>query len=262
VKAQHATNDSTRRFSDRVEYYVQSRPKYPPALLQFCQEKLGLRPGHVVADIGSGTGILSQLFLENGNLTLGVEPNGPMRSAAEASLAIYPNFQSVEGTAEATNLAESSIDFVIAGQAFHWFDRPRTRFEFRRILRPGGWVLLVWNDRRLDAGGFAGDYERVVQEFESDLKHVSHRRLTSSDATGLSEFFGAAGFALEKFDNPQYLDLDGVLARAWSSSYLPLPCQPRSDLMEQRLRAAFADHAVGGKVRQDYTTELFYGQLG
>jgi SAM-dependent methyltransferase len=229
--------------------------------LHFCRDQLALCPEHVIADIGSGTGLLSELYIQNGNTVMAVEPNTPMRLAAEALLADKPNFKSVDGTAEATGIALASVDFVVAGQAFHWFDRTKTRAEFQRILRPHGWVLLVWNERRADAGGFAEIYERVVQDFQTDLKHVAHQHVTSTDSQEMARFFEPAGFAIKTFKNPQYLDLDGVLARAWSSSYLPLPGQLESELMEQRLRAAFAEHAVGGKVRQDYDTRVFYGRL-
>jgi hypothetical protein len=121
--------------------------------------------------------------------------------------------------------------------------------------------MLVWNARRPEEGGFANAYERVVQEFQIDLKHVAHQGVTSTDSQEMAKFFELTGCSVKKFDNPQLLDLDGVLARAWSSSYLPLPGQPGSDRMEQRLRAAFFEHAVGGKVRQDYDTEVFYGRL-
>src|SRR5580658_5846995 len=117
----------TQRFSSRVSYYVRARPRYPAALLDFLKSDLHLSPAHRVADIGSGTGILSELFLRNGNLVLGIEPNAPMRAAGDDYLKNYPNFRSRDGTAETTGLADHSIDFAVAGQAFHWFDPPRAR---------------------------------------------------------------------------------------------------------------------------------------
>ena len=139
--------DPTRRFTNRVANYARYRPGYPPAVLTCLRDECGLSPGSTVADVGSGTGILTELFLANGNHVYAVEPNEAMRQAAELSLAHYPGFTSVDGRAEATTLADDSVDFVTAGQAFHWFDAAASRVEFNRILRPGGYTALVWNAR-------------------------------------------------------------------------------------------------------------------
>jgi SAM-dependent methyltransferase len=254
-------SDPKSRFSDRVGFYVRSRPKYPRAFLEFCRSKLGLLPQHRLADIGSGTGFLSELFVRNGYDVTAIEPNAPMRTAAEAALGNAPNFHSKDAAAEATGLETASVNFILAGQAFHWFDRVRCRKEFKRILRPGGWVILVWNERRTTETGFAHRYERVVREFETDLKHVAHQNITATHSDTMTQFFQPAGYAVETFDNPQFLDLDGVIARALSSSYLPLPGQPRCEEMITALREAFSEHAVGEKVRLDYDTKAFYGRL-
>jgi SAM-dependent methyltransferase len=255
-------SDPTRRFSARVKYYVRSRPKYPPALLEFCRDKLGLEKEHCVADIGSGTGFLSELFVRNGNTVFAVEPNAAMRAAAEAALGDAANFRSVDATAEATGLESSSVDLITAGQAFHWFDCARCREEFQRILRPGGWVMLAWNERKMDSDAFARAYEQVVQEFQTDLRHVKHQSVTATDSDTMARFFAPAQYEVAAFANPQILDLEGLLDRALSSSYLPLPGQPRCQQMLDRLGEVFSAHSKGGKVSQDYETRVFYGHLG
>src|SRR5216110_1873941 len=141
--------DAKQRFSNRVADYVRYRPGYPPATLDLLRAECGLRPGNVIADIGSGTGLLSKLFLKNGNRVYGVEPNKEMREAGEEYLASYEGFSSIEGSAESTTLGDSTIDFVTAGQAFHWFEPNAARSEFARSLSPlagssshgttGGW---------------------------------------------------------------------------------------------------------------------------
>jgi SAM-dependent methyltransferase len=253
--------DPTRRFSNRVEYYVRSRPKYPRALLEFCRDKLGLLPTHKIADIGAGTGILTELFISNGNEVSAVEPNTEMRTAAESALAINPNFHSISATAESTTLPDASVEYVVAGQAFHWFDRARARREFARILAPSGWVLLIWNERRVEAGGFAADYEKIIREFETDLKYVSHQSLTSTDSAAMKEFFAPAACLTASFDNAQSLDLKGLRARAMSSSYLPLPGHPRCEEMLNRLATLYDEHQINGKVWQAYDTKVYYGRL-
>ena len=146
--------DAKERFSSRVADYVRYRPGYPSALLELLRTECGLRPGHVIADIGSGTGFLSELFLKNGNRVYGVEPNKDMRQAGEEYLASYDGFSSIEGSAEATTLDDASVDFITAGQSFHWFAPDAARREFVRILKPGGWMVIAWNDRRMDEAPF------------------------------------------------------------------------------------------------------------
>jgi SAM-dependent methyltransferase len=252
--------DPTRRFSDRAEYYRRSRPHYPQTLLDFCRDELGLKPADAIADIGSGTGLLSELFLSNGNPVFAVEPNAQMRSAAENALGHYPNFHSLNATAEATGLADHSIQFIVAGTAFHWFDRPAASKEFSRILAPGGWVLLVWNKRRHE-DEFTRDYEQIVRKYEIEPKHPGRQLLTAEGSAELREFFAPGSFQERQFDNLQSLDVDGLLARALSSSNLPLPGQARCDLMLDELRQIFARHARDGRVIQNHDTRLFYGRL-
>ncbi len=253
--------DPKERFSDRVEFYVRSRPRYPKALVEFCAGELGLRPQDHVADIGSGTGFLSELFLENGNVVIGVEPNREMRLAAEKLLSQYAKFQSVQGSAEETGLKEQSVEFVAAGQAFHWFDPVKSRVEFTRILKPSGWVVLTWNERMLEGDDFSRAYEKVVQEFQTDLKTVHQKSVTAQDASVLSTFFGADGYRVASFENRQGLDLEGVLGRAMSSSYLPRLGHERCEEMLEKLREQFGKYAVEGKVGMRYDTKAYYGKV-
>ncbi len=140
--------EPTHRFSSRVDNYVLHRPGYPADVLGLLRTECGLTPNSVIADIASGTGIFTRLLLENGNRVYGVEPNPEMRSAGETFLAAFPRFTSITGTAEATILAAQSVDLITAAQAAHWFDRGKSRREFVRILKPGGWLVLLWNERQ------------------------------------------------------------------------------------------------------------------
>src|ERR1700757_2147313 len=114
--------DAKQRFSNRVADYLRYRPGYPTAARDVLRRECNLQPGHAIADIGSGTGFLSELFLKNGNRVFGVEPNDAMRQAGEEYLAEYDNFTSITGSAEASTLDDGSVDFVVSGQAFHWFE--------------------------------------------------------------------------------------------------------------------------------------------
>lgn len=250
--------EPTERFSNRVESYVRARPSYPPALLDLLAERCGLSAQAVVADIGSGTGILTRLLLDHGSAVYAVEPNAAMRGAAEAALGGYPGFTSVAATAEATTLLDSSVDLVTAGQAYHWFDPPRARREFARILRPGGYVALIWNDRRPGGTPFLEGYEQLLLTYGTDYTTVTHTRISEADLQG---FFGAAPLQRAAFPNRQTLDLEGLRARLVSSSYTPAPGQPGHAEMLEALAALFAQHQVAGLVAMDYDTLVFYGRL-
>ena len=154
----------TERFTSRVETYIKYRPTYPAAVIDLLRSECGLTADAIVADVGSGTGILSELVLKNGNEVIGVEPNQAMRLAAEHLLSSYPRFRSVEGSAEASTLPAASVDLITAGQAFHWFDATAARREFARILKPNGSVALIWNDRQLDSTEFLRGYEALLRQ--------------------------------------------------------------------------------------------------
>ncbi|MFT3766413.1 MAG: class I SAM-dependent methyltransferase [Minicystis sp.] len=250
--------DPTKRFSSRVENYIKYRPGYPPAVLDLLAAHHGLSPASVVADIGSGTGILAELFLKNGNAVIGVEPNREMREAGERLLAGYPRFTSVAGTAEATTLPDASADFVTAGQAFHWFDRERARPELARILRPGGWVVLVWNDRRLDATPFLEAYERLLRTYGTDYAAVNH---TNVDEAVIRGFFGAGELVVHVVENRQIFDRASLTGRLLSSSYVPDEGDPRYAPMLAELGAIFDAHAREGVVSFDYDTRMFCGRF-
>jgi ubiquinone/menaquinone biosynthesis C-methylase UbiE len=206
----------------------------------------------VIADIGSGTGILAEMFLQNGNAVYGVEPNREMREAGERLLRAYPRFTSVEGKAEATTLANAGVDFVTAGQSLHWFDLAAATAEFRRILKPEGWVAIIWNDRR-DESQFMQAYRSLLLRHSTDYLQVDHKRVTPEVLRASFQ----AEFREKHFDNHQDFDLEGLRGRLLSSSYVPLDNQTMVDEVE----AIFAEHQVNGSVRFTYDTTLFYGRL-
>ncbi|HEV7396312.1 MAG TPA: class I SAM-dependent methyltransferase [Pyrinomonadaceae bacterium] len=249
--------DPLNRFSSRVQDYVRYRPGYPQEITGFLTTTCSVTPMSIIADVGSGTGIFSELLLRNGNSVFGVEPNKAMRAAAEEILRSYPNFNSIDGSAESTTLGDQSVDLITAAQAWHWFDRPLARKEFRRILRPNGWVVLVWNERRLASTDFLRDYEEVLLKHGTDYKEVRHENVEPEVAS----FFEPGDFQFASFDNHQHLDLDGFLGRAFSSSYTPQPGKPGYEPMVADLNKVFRTHQVHGKVTIEYDTKLFYGHL-
>lgn len=249
-------SDAKQRFSTRVADYVRYRPSYPSALLELLRAECGLRPGHVIADVGSGTGFLSELFLKNGNRVYGIEPNKDMRQAGEEYLASYDGFSSIEGSAEASTLDPASVDFITAGQSFHWFDPFPTRREFARILKPGGWVVIAWNDRRMEEAPFTRAYEDILERFGIDYKKVKE---SYPEADHIRNFLST--FSHRDLPNFQVLDCEGLSGRLRSSSFTPAEGHPSFVPMMAELRKLFDAHQHDGQVRMDYFTRLYYGQL-
>ena len=247
----------TARFSDRVENYVRYRPGYPPEVLDLLRNECGLRPHQIVADIASGTGMFSRLLLENGNSVFAVEPNLEMREAGAHELESYSRLVSIAGTAEETTLRSGSVDFVTAAQAAHWFDLPRARAEFARILRPDGWCVLIWNERRTASTPFLRDYEQLLLTYGTDYKEVRHERTTAV----IDEFFAPALHQERVFDLRQRFDYEGAAGRLLSSSYAPLEGHPSYAPMMQELRRIFRAHAADNAVEFEYNTRVFYGHL-
>src|SRR5579872_535157 len=247
--------NSIQRFSSRVDTYVRFRPSYPKQIIETLKQDCGFRHDSIVADIASGTGIFTKLLLDHGNHVFGVEPNAEMRRAGEEFLAAYPKFSSVTGTAEATTLPSDSVDFVTAAQAGHWFNRQKSRQEFARILKPGGWAVLVWNERKTDSTPFLRDYEDLLLRYGTDYNEVRHEH------TVVGEFFDPLPFQERTFDMQQVFDYAGVEGRLMSSSYAPGPGHPNHSPMLRELREIFRRHQDLGKVSIDYTTRMFHGRL-
>ena len=251
-------SDAKQRFSNRVADYVRYRPGYPSEIVPLLKTWTNLRAEHTVADIGSGTGLLSKVFLDFGNRVLGVEPNAEMREAGEEFLSGYPKFTSVAGSAEATTLPSDSVDFVAAGQAFHWFQMPAARDEFHRVLKPGGRVLVIWNERLLDDTAFLREYEALLNRFGTDYAKVSE---SYPRAEQMLEFFGVNDFTSHSLPNFQEFDFEGLSGRLRSSSYAPPPGHPRFEPMMKDLRKLFDAHHQGDVVRMEYRTRVYSGKL-
>ncbi|MEO6457362.1 MAG: class I SAM-dependent methyltransferase [Chloroflexia bacterium] len=251
--------DSKQRFSSRVENYIKYRPSYPAGVIDLLKEECGLNENSVIADIGSGTGILSELLLKTVLRVFGVEPNKEMREAGERFLTEYSSFTSVAASAEDTTLPDNSIDIITASQAFHWFDRAKAKAEFRRILKPGGWVALIWNDRVTTTIPFLIEYERLLQTYSTDYKVVNHKEL---DPGAIGSFFEPGSFNLKKFENRQLFDFQSLKGRMLSSSYAPEEGHPNHEITLEKLREIFDKYNVEGKVAFEYETAVYYGRLG
>ncbi|MDB5028488.1 MAG: Methyltransferase type 11 [Candidatus Eremiobacteraeota bacterium] len=242
----------TDRFSQRAGDYVAGRPSYPEAILGVLFDGLGDPADVLVVDLGAGTGISSRLLAEHGARVLAVEPNRAMREAAQP----HPRVAWVSGTAESTGLEEASADLVTAFQAFHWFDHHKALTEMVRILRPGGRAAVVYNERD-ESDPFTAAYGDLVRKYKTD-ETERHR---AEGLAAFSEFDGWVATRRREARNEHRLDLDGVLARARSTSYLPKD-GPMAHDMEAEIRALVAQHASNGSVVMVMRTIVVASDVG
>jgi ubiquinone/menaquinone biosynthesis C-methylase UbiE len=252
------THDATLRFSNRADNYAKYRPDYPQKALDYLGHQCHLTPDSIIADIGSGTGIFTKLLLERGYTVYAVEPNEAMRRKAEKQLKDLPGFHSVNGAAEATTLPDKAVDLVVCAQAFHWFNNPETKAEFKRILRSGGYVALIWNNRCIDADDFAIAYEILLKQQTGDYEHVRHQNLTETD---FANFYHTGKYKLIKFPNFQVFNLEQLTGRAFSSSYLPAQDTEEGRALSVLLKDLFDQYQTNGTVMFGYDTEIYLGRV-
>jgi ubiquinone/menaquinone biosynthesis C-methylase UbiE len=248
--------NSIARFSNRAENYARYRPTYPAGVIDILRSDCGLTEDSIIADVGSGTGILSELFLKNGNSVIGIEPNEAMRQSAERLLKRFSRFVSSDATAEATRLEPASVDFVTAGQAFHWFDREKARKEFARILKPSGWVVLIWNERKLGSTHFLREYENLLLRYGTDYEKVRHEKVAGE----LAQFFTPGIFCLKTLENAQHFDFAALVGRTRSASYTPEPGSPNFEPMFAKLEDIFNANKREGMITFEYDTRVYYGR--
>jgi SAM-dependent methyltransferase len=249
--------NSTSRFSNRVDDYVKYRPSYPAEIIGFLQGSYDLSTDKLIADIGAGTGISTALFLDAGYRVIAIEPNLEMREKSIELLGSQPGFKAQNGSAENTGLETGSIDAIIAGQAFHWFDAVKTREEFKRVLTSGGIVVLIWNER-LTASAFEKEYDQLIITHGKDYVKVDHRNI---DPTAIGAFFSPETFHLQEFANKQVFDFEGLAGRLLSSSYMPTKDDSGYDPMIADLKILFDKYQQDGLITINYDTKVYVGRL-
>jgi len=250
--------DPTKRFSGRVDNYIKYRPTYPARAIEYLKDKCGLTLASVIADVGAGTGIFTKLLLDKGYIVYAVEPNQPMREAAIAQLSNYRNLVPVDGTAAATTLADHSIDLIVCAQAFHWFNNDETRLEFSRILAKDGKAALIWNNRLVNSDEFAKAYDALLKNDSVDYNKVNHQNIGDID---FKAFFRNGAYTVKKIPNSQVFDEDGLIGRAFSSSYVPPQDTEEGKVFLKLLKELFKKHNKDGKVTFHYQTEIYLGEV-
>jgi len=240
------------RFSDRAADYVKYRPSYPAAAIDAILDGLG--PASLVraADVGAGTGISARLLGDRGVHVVAVEPGEGMRSAAES----HPNVTWVDGRAEDTGLGAHTVDVVLCAQSFHWFRPDDALREFSRILKPRGRVALMWN-RRSKADPFTAGFRQAI--LDSGGESPAERMEFDPHVVARSGLFGS----LERlvFPNSQRLDLDGLIGRARSASYVPKAGEAGAKLIAELTDLHRRYAGADGAVTLVYETEVFRASL-
>lgn len=245
--------DPTQRFSERVDNYAKFRPTYPQAIVHFLRETIHLNRKHVIADIGSGTGIFTELLLRHGFTVIGVEPNAAMREAGEAHLRHFTHFTSRDGTGEATGLDDHSVDLITVAQAFHWLEPVSTATEFKRILRPGGHTLLVWNMRLTDT-----PFLKAVDELKRSIgKNYEAIHQSHGDEVAIRRFFNSGDVTLKSFRHDQMMDFAALRGQMLSASYMPNEGAPGYEEMMFALEEIFNRYSENGQVHMEYETRMF-----
>lgn len=245
------------KFTGKANTYTKYRPSYPDDLIKYLYSQVGLKKDSVIADIGSGTGILTRLLLLQNSFVYGVEPNEDMRKTAEDRLSEYKNFISVNASAENTGLSDLSIDFITVAQAFHWFDRQKFRIECKRILKEKGKVILVWNSRDVLS-------ELVIKNDEINRKYCPGYMgfsggMENNGPEEYRDFFKDGIYEYKVFNNDLIFDEDGFIGRNMSASYSPHHGTENYAPYISALKQLFERYSVSGYLRMPNLTRAYVG---
>lgn len=244
-------------FSGDVADYAKYRPSYPPKITQYMKKEFKLSNDHCVADIGSGTGLSSKLFLKFGCTVYGVEPDPAMRTVAEKKLAEFEAFTSIDGTAHDTHLPAHSVDFVVSAQAFQWFDQDMVKPEFKRILRPNGYCVLLWNQHPFKGSAMAKEFDQLLHQYLPEFTQATRRDSIDEQLTG----FFDQDFQRERFKNYHVMNFETFLGWTKSYAFNLRPEAPGYNDLMQSLRKLYEKYNDNGHVTFEYFTHIYVGRF-
>jgi SAM-dependent methyltransferase len=208
-------------------------------------------------DVGSGTGIAARILAQRGLRVVGIEPNADMRQRAQSERALAgmlaPEYRT--GRAEETGLPGECADLVLAAQSFHWFDKDKALAESHRILKRGGWVVLMWNERD-ERDAFTAAYGAVIRR-SSEGRRMESMRCSAAQALWSCPLFQEKRCA--HFAHEQVLSEEEMIGRALSVSYAPKE-NPAQAAWITGLRQVFFRFQVAGRVALKYQTSVYRGR--
>ena len=248
----------TERFSGRVQAYLAYRPRFPRGIVPFLREHGALPEGAVVADVGAGTGMLAEIFLEAGHRVIAVEPNGEMLEACRELAGQEPALEVVQGSAESTTLPKASVDLIAVGRAMHWFDWPRAHREFQRILRADGWVLLASNGHSDSGSPISNRLSEIFRKSRTDSAEADTTRDFQKRLRG---FLDTSSWQRKTLHHSMTVDFATLLGYAESLSAIPRPGERGYEGMVAELRAVFEEYQRDWMLKTPLTCNLHLGRL-
>lgn len=248
--------EPTSRFSDRVLDYEKFRPEYPGEIIDILIKECQIQ-NLVVADIGSGTGKFTKLLIAAAKQVIAVEPNLKMREVIENKFRSISNFRSIGGTAEQVSLPDSSVDMITAAQSFQWFNKSKSKEEFIRILKRGGWVVLLWNNRNIESP-FEISYEELMSKYALPYPY---KKKDDEFMKDIKDFYGESAFKFFELYSYQDLDYSGMKGRILSSSFIPKEESPNHKLLEKDIKSTFDHYQQSGRVRLSYKVDIYIGTI-
>lgn len=252
VKLQNRLNHS---IIERIDYYQKNRPSYPQEILSILKNRYGVHESQYVADVACGSGLFSKLMLKNHFEVIGVEPDEQMRDRAIQRLGKYEHFQLIEGTAASTGLPDNCVDMITVAQAFHWFDTPQTVKEFCRILKPGGLILLLWNERKTDHDLFHQEYESLLWDYAVDYDRSLHR---SYPMDRIKHLFPSFSLRCHKLRNSQEMNLQSLMGRLESAHYCPPLEHPSYLPLMEGVKELYQSYKENGKIRLEHQCKIYF----